>query len=227
MAMPSVTELISQVADETGLHPTDDQSVILRALNRALRRIVSETGCVKVTGTIAGDDASLAVSLASLTGLLKLDSVHLTDQSGRTGRLVRVTHPVVLDARPQSRASLYAFEGGSLLLDGPVGVGNSLLVRHTQLPPPLTTEWADDFEAVIVAAGIPVVFQEDLLGQLAMVHILEGYEGDEERAAYYRQLTGDAMRRFRRYLLERGGDEMPNARFDASHFHTPRPMGSR
>ncbi len=222
--MPTVNELRSQIADETGLSTTADTSVIDRALNRALRRICAETDCLKATGTIAGDGSSVSVSLSSLTGLSSIDSVFVLNSSGVYSSLPLVSHDAVLGARPASSASMYAYEGGSLLLDGPVASTDSLYVRYVKAPTALAAGGA---ESTITANGIDVLFHEDLLANLAVVQILEGYEGDEQRAAYYRGLAAEAMLLFKNYLTSRAGNEFPNSRYGAPHFHSPEPLRIR
>lgn len=226
--MPTVNDLRSQIADETGLSTTADTAALDRALNRALRRIVGETDCLKGTPTaITGDGTSVDVSLATLTGLRAIDSVYLRTGSSSSYTYTPLPHaPVseVMSGRTASAASMYAWEGDSLLLDGPVGTSDALYLRWSKN---VTALAAGGSEASITANGIPVEFHEDLLAGYAMVHILEGYEGDEQRAAYYRQLATEAMARFKQYLIHRGGDELPNSRHGASHFHTPSPLEIR
>jgi hypothetical protein len=221
--MPAVNDLRSQIADETGLNTTADTAALDRALNRAMRRIVSETDCLKGTpATLAGDATTLDVSLSSLTNLRAIDSVYLYD--GSTYRPVTQSPTSnVMMARTSPGVNQYAWEGGALLLDGPVGTANSLYIRWSAAPTALAAGGAED---TVTANGIPVEFHEDLLATLAMVTILEGYEGDEQRAAYYRGLAEGTLRRFKQYLVDRGGDELPNAR-QGEHFHTPSPLGLR
>lgn len=227
--MPTVNELRSQIADETGLDTTANTAVLDRALNRALRRIVAETDCLKGTPTaIAGDGSTVDVSLATLTNISSIDSVYIRSGASSSYVYTPLFHaPVsaVQEARTQSVAGQYAWEGGStIMLDGPVGSADSLFIRWTPAPTALAAGGA---ESTITANGIPVLFHEDLLAGLAMVQILEGYEGDEQRAAYYRALAMDSLQRFKHHLLDRGGDEMPNSRAGASHFHTPSPLDIR
>jgi hypothetical protein len=220
--MPTVSELITQVADETGLDATADQATILRSLNRSYRRICQEAACLQGTpGSLAGDGSSVDISLSTLSNLLSVDAVYLLS-GGVYTPLPRVTADTIMQARTSPEASMYAYDGGSLLVDGPVATTDSLYVRWTAAPSALT---AVTTEAGIL--GVNFSFHEDLLAGLAMTHILEGEEGEEERAAYYRGLAMEAMVRFKRHLVDRGGDEMPNSRYGAAHFHTPPPLGSR
>jgi hypothetical protein len=226
--MPTVNELRSQIADETGLSTSADTAVLDRALNRAMRRIVSETDCLKGTpAAIAGDGSTVDVSLSTLTGLRSLESVYL--RSGASGSyayspLGQAPIHAVIGARTRAGASMYAWEGDTLLLDGPAGTSEHIYIRWSMNPTALAAGGA---ESTVTANGLPIEFHEDLLAGLAMTHILEGYEGNEQRAAYYRQLAVEAMARFKRYLVDRGGDEMPNDRHGASHFHTADPLRSR
>jgi hypothetical protein len=225
--MPTVNELGGLVANATGLSASTSSSeytLILSALNRAVRRVIADTGCLKATpGSISGDASTVDVSLATLTNLQSMDSVHVLS-SGVYSPLYQAPVSEVINARTASRASMYAYEGSSLLLDGPVGVGNSLYVRYTPTHTALATGGA---ESTVTATGVPVLFQEDLLVELAVTFILEGFESDEQRAAYHRNLANEALSRFKKFLVDRGGDELPNSRHGAPHFHTPSPLEIR
>lgn len=214
---------MTQVANETGLSATSDLTVIVSALNRALRRILSQTYCYRTSGSITGA-GSADVSLATLTGLLKIQSVQRVDSSGYYGDLHHASVEEVLNSRPQSVPTMYAYDGGTLYLDGTLATNESVFVRFVKGATALANGGA---ESTITVQGIPAEFHEDLLATLAVALLMEGYEGDEQRAAYYRSLATDTLERFKVFLRERRGDNGMNSRAGASHFHTPNPLELR
>jgi hypothetical protein len=220
--MPTVTQLISQIADETGLSSTVQEAVILRALNRALRRIHAEHVAIGAEPYVT-TYVPAATRVYSLSPTLSRIRVFLLVDSS-TGNAVREIMPLsYADVKSLAASQLehYAVRGNNIFFDGPVTDGLEGKLFYDAVPAPLNAGTAE------AGIEVPVLFHEDLLAVIAMTYILEGYEGDEERAAYYRQLAGEAMHRYKAYMRTRTGPNMPNWRHGAPHFHTPRPLGSR
>lgn len=222
--MPTVAELAQTIADDSGLDYTLDQAVILRALNRAQRSICSRIPSLTGTAntTTAGDgvnDFFPATTYERIHNVLVCDSANYA-----TGPFVELIHANPGDiamSKPSNPPTHYQMFGPQLRLNGPVPVGQSLVVYYDPYPTTLTIATTE------AAINIPVSFHEDALMALALAYILEGYEGDEQRASYYRNLATEAIQRLIAWSVRRGGVEAPNARFGAAHFETPSPLEIR
>lgn len=222
--MPTVAELAQTIADDSGLDYTLDQAVILRALNRAQRSICSRIPMLTSTtnSTTAGDGTTDFFSIASYE---RIHNVLLCDSANfATGPFVEIVQGNPGDialGRPASPPTHFYLYGQQLRLNGPIPVGQSMVINYDPAPVTLTIATAS------ADINVPVAFHEDALMTLALAYILEGYEGDEQRASYYRQLANDAIQRLIAWAVRRGGVEAPNARFGAAHFETPDPLEIR
>ena len=224
--MPTVNDLISQIADESGLDATLDQSAIVRALNRAQRSICSRVPMLTVTtnSTTAGDGTTDFFSTGS--SIERIHAVLLCANGNHaTGPFTELVQgnpgDIALGKQTTPPTHYWMYGSSQFRTNGPVPVGQSLVVHYDPVPAALV---AGGTEASI---SIPIAFHEDALAQVALTYILEGYEGDEQRAAYFRGLSSEAFERLKRWAFERGGVEAPNARFGAQHFHTPDPLRVR
>jgi hypothetical protein len=217
MATPS--ELVALVCRETGLDDTvssDERAIALSSVNRAYRRIAG-IEVKQVVPSSADVAAALDIDLsAAVPSLVTLDSVYRVDGS-RTLPLDRTSPERLLEMRGGSGTpTAYAVNGRTLMLnavedDAP----GTLRLRFTARPGALSES---DNETAI--AGIDPVYHEDLLGTLAVAYVLEGYEGEEERAAYFRNQAQETLRLFKLDQVRRGGVYNPRGD-DPTRFDTP------
>jgi hypothetical protein len=223
--VPDVSDLITQISEDTGLEDSGTEAAqIVRALNRAYRRIVTEFACNKYALAIAGDGTTTSWVLGSQDpDIIGIDTVHLYD--GTTYTLLPQLRKESVGQQGGNPMGYVVEQSGSsftLWVDRAVPDGYSLQIRYFQRPAELTSA---SLEADIL--GIDAVFHEDLLATLATAYILEGAEGEEERASYYRQLHAETKQVFVNFLVERGGFNLPNDRAFAPHFTTPAPLEGR
>lgn len=223
--MATVNELVAQVAAATSMSATTDAATIVLALNRSLRRISLEFETLKSTASVTPAVGATSVTTVSIaaTNPYQINSVYMV-LNGVYTELIPVSMSELLERRPQARPTAYAWEGGTTLeLDGawPAG-GYTMTARYTGR---VTAIAAGGAESTI--SGVDPMFHEDLLGALATCLILEELEGEEERAAYHRNLYRETAQVFRKFLFDRSGEGAPNGRAGAAHFHTQRPLGLR
>lgn len=199
--MATVNEIISQVASETGLSTTGDATVLITNVNRAYRRINAEAKRLIPSSTTVTAALDITLLTAAPT-LATLDSVWRISGTDDIP-LERVTPERLYDMRvgADGYPTSYAVIHGTLALDAiEASSPSTLRLRYTARPTALVAGGA---ESTIV--GIDPIYHEDLLGTLASVYILEGYEGVEERAAYYRRLYKDTLTLFKDSLIREGG----------------------
>ena len=111
--------------------------------------------------------------------------------------------------------------GSQIRLNGTVPDNKAVVVFYDPAPEPLVAGGSES------SISIPIPFHEDALGQQALVYILEGYEGDEQRASIYRNNAQSSIRDLQAWMIRRSGLEAPNGRYGAAHFHTPPPLEIR
>ena len=224
--MPDVADLLELICRESGLSDSSaDQAIALGALNRSYRRVNAEVkrripSSANVTAAL---DIDLSVSVPTLASL---DSVFRVD-GDRLLEMERTTPEVLLsmrDADGDGTPSYYAVLSGTLLLNAieTTGTVSTIQLRFTAKPTALTAASA---EADIV--GVSPLYHEDLLGTMSVCYVLEGTEGEEERASYYRQLLAETMRLFKKDANREGG--AANQRLDDIHgrWSTPSPRSAR
>lgn len=223
--MPTVDELVDQVCRETGLDETTgstERAIALSQINRAYRRICAEANrLIPSTATVT---AALSIVLSTdVPTLVTLDSVYRVD-GDRLLPLERTTPERLLAIRGvgEGAPSMYAVLHGELLLDAvETSDPSTLSLRFTARPTALLFQGS---EASIL--GIDPIYHEDLLGTLGVAYVLEGNEGEESRAAYYRGLADETLKLFKRSLVREGG--LYNARgSDSGRFDTPAPRSAR
>lgn len=223
--MSTVDELIEQICREGGLDDTtgsDERAIALSSLNRAYRRISAEAHrLIPATTTItAALDTVLSTAVPTL---VTLDSVYRVD-GARLLPLERTTPERLLAMRNTDGGTpgQYAVLHGTLMLDVVETVNPSTLSLNFSARPSALAEAGT--EASI--AGIDPVYHEDLLGVLALAYVLEGNEGEESRAAYYRGLADETLKLFKRSLIREGGLYNPRGS-DSGRFDTPAPRSAR
>jgi hypothetical protein len=227
--MPTVNQLIEMVARETGLDDgsgSQDRSDILSAINRAYRRVCAEASRL-VPGS-ADYTAALDTALSSIgSTLVTVDGVW-REYGDRYIPLDRVSPERLMELRNDGGGTptSYCVLHGTLMLDAIEAEDTSTIhVRFSGRPTALVDGGS---EASI--AGIDPIYHEDLLGTLAVCYVLEGAEGEEQRAAYFRGLVFDprdgTLPLFKRSLIREGGVVMPR---DSSptRWDTPDVRGAR
>lgn len=231
--MPTVDELIEMVARETGLDDgsgSQERADIVTALSRAYRRVCAETS--RLIPDTADISAALSTTFAAIdAGLVEIDSVwRVSDDGDRLIPLDRYAPErlrEMQDTDGGGTPTAYAVEHGNLLLDTyeTTGTVSTIRVYFSARPAALVDGGT---EASI--AGIDPIYHEDLVGTLAVCYVLEGAEGEEQRAAYFRGLVYDpqtgSMTLFKRSLVREGG--VNNVRGDdPTRYDTPAPRSAR
>lgn len=202
--MPDVADLLELICRESGLSDSSaDQAIALGALNRSYRRVNAEVKRrIPSTATVT---AALDITLSSsVPTLASLDSVFRVE-GDRLVELERTSPERLLQLRTSTgdgTPSHYAVLSGTLMLDAieTTGSVSDIQLRFTAKPAALT---AVSLEAAIV--GVSPLYHEDLLGTMSVCYVLEGTEGEEERASYYRQLLLETMRLFKKDANREGG----------------------
>lgn len=226
--MATVTELVDLICQDTGLDNTltsTDRAVALARLNEAQKRIVDRTRCywkpISYALTEGTQDYDV-VSDIGLTDFHMIRSLWIVNSSGAR------TEPLTLapDRRAQfSRAGTvsegtptqYAFSWPTLTLLTPPSASLTLAGRYDAVPPTLT-------EGGTISA-VPAMYHERALAALAMVLILERYEGREQDATYHRNLYMEAEADLIQWAAMNGGG-IP-ASYTPTRFSTSVPLGRR
>jgi len=239
----NVADSVNLICSETGLDDntgTEDRIKALACYNRAYRRIALETRCIKAFGRhpLAGfvelslnDFASFGPSevLSDASGafgdrFLAADFVWFANPQaddiwhpgGET--LVRLPMDRLITARTTEISlqppTSYALESSRLHLDAaPNGTGTdqTYIVIYGSMGAPTLVEAS--LENAVV--GINTMYHEDLICTLAACYVLEGYEGQEDRATYYRNLHANTLQMFKNDLIREGGIRPPNDGLDS------------
>lgn len=233
-----VDDLTQGVCEDAGVSTATSSADFVKALacvNRAFRKIAGDTKCIKelLVVTLDGDlsyklspnatDYPSANDLSDdfSSRFLSLDTVGI----GTTGSSVSAPD-FLLDRKPArdviarqkqnatGTPSVYSCEGGILLLDGCPASGYDLYL-YASLNAPTLTESSVSADIL----GIDESYHEEVLGRLATCILLEGWEGEEERAAYHRRLFNDDYAEFKRHLFREGGKLSQDYRLQ--DFRTP------
>jgi hypothetical protein len=230
-----IVDQIDLICSETGLDDTSQSQDRVKALacwNRAYRRVTLETKCIKTYGkyifTTPGQvelkladfgatetltDASAEFSgrfmAADYLWLLPAESADRWHPGGNP--LVSAPLDRVLASRGSSASdgppSYYTIRSGRLHLDSAPSVadGSGILIYGALSAPTLDeTNVEDD------VLGVNPVYHEDLICALASCYALEGYEGQEQRASYYRSLHKETMRMFKDDQIREASLRLPN-----------------
>jgi hypothetical protein len=235
----NVSDLIAMVGAETSLNVDSgnaERIQVLSALNRSYRKIARDFQCVKGKLDIANSGAvTLKVSdhvPTSYPGtdagndVLGVDFVGVSDTGDTYPDIFLERRPIHQLLAAQSGAdgkpTVYAMQNGIIHLNSASSSGETIHVWAFLNPTALV-----DGSAETDIQGIPPSYHEDLLGTLATAYLLEGYEGQEQRASYYRNLYKESAEDFRQHLRREGGTEMPSTRPGAPHFHSRSPLNIR
>lgn len=228
--MADAQTLVDQVCADAGIDATagtTDRAQALSCLNRALKRVAIDTGGFRDIArfTVTSRDYNLittpqlqattvdADASSNFSQVLNsIDWIGVSDSTGVTefsSRLQRVSPERLLNLRPplassSSSPQFYAVNWPVLMLDAVPSGGANLVVGYQRDPATLTDASSS------YPQEIPSLFHEDLLGKLAVVILLEGYEGREQDAAYHRQLYAESLDRYMRWRVKNGGIDSPD-----------------
>lgn len=205
--MSTVTELVDQICRHTGIDSTTgtaDRTEALRALNRAHRRVLIEAHSNRLSTTATIDEDASSETLSGISVIhrayrnedgVELDSVTLGEIQRRL-----VDEP--------TEATAYYFDPLTqvLRIDAVAGSeGIVVLLDYSGRPSTLGEGGA---ESTIL---VDPMFHEDLLGEMGACYVLEGYEGQEERAAYYRGRNTETMQLYKEHVAFRSrSDRVPS-----------------
>lgn len=235
-----VDESVDLICLDTGISATpasDDREKALACYNRAYRRIVLETRCIKAFGRHAlaslvelslndfasfGPGESLSDATATFSDrFFGADHVWYAAPEAadiwHPGRetLKRLPLDKVIFNRSASISTqpptCYALQSHRLHLDSAPDSDGSYVVIYGSMAAPTLTEASVEDDVV----GISPMYHEDLICALAICYVLEGYEGQEERARYYRTLYRETMDLFKDDQIRQGGVRLPNHGIDA------------
>lgn len=218
--MPSVDELIEQVCRETGLDDTsgtEERALALSSLNRARRRLLAELDQkVETAQSFEVTPVAVDVSLsANAPTLLRVNRVARVSDD-REVLLDHLSPDRLRELRAETAEgvpSAYAVEGDMLLLDG-FDSSTVLRVGYTGTATAMAEGGAE------ASIDIMPIYHEDLLATLAVVYVLEGYEGEEERAATFRRNAQDALFLYKKEMVRRGGERLARVD-DIGRWDTP------
>lgn len=216
--MATVDALVDLVADEAGL-ASGDEAFILARLNAvyarlAIRLELDTTATISVTALDEQVDISASVQI--------INHVAWRTSAGAQVSLERATIETVFDNRSRTYPPAaggdgpfqYAFSWPNVLLDPVPGAAGTLVVWGVIAPPTLVRANAVAGQETTPSL-IPAAFHEDVLAKEALVRILEGLEGAEERATYHRGLLSGSMAELADWVERSGGRDTPERAHDA------------
>ena len=206
--MSTVTEIIDQVCRHSGIDSatgTDDRNEAIRAVNRAYKRIFAEARPNKLSQVITVLSATTSLTVTGIGSIVRvwrvedgieLDAVSLAEIQRRLATQTSLT---------SGKATAYSYDPVTdlFIVDAySSSDGVQFGMVYTGSPAALV-EGGDETTILI-----DPLFHEDLLGALGTCYILEGYEGQEERAAYYRSLVRETMQLYRESLWRNRGERV-------------------
>lgn len=201
--MSTVSELIDQVCRHAGVDSstgTDDRYEAIRCVDRAHRRVLAEAHGNKLTSTAT----ILSGASSVLFTAISIDRVYRAEDGIELDAVPAGEIQRRLVSAPSS-VTAYTFDPltGVLQVDAVAGsAGTDLLVAYSGRPAALVEGGA---ESTIL---IDPLFHEDLIGVLGTVYMLEGVEGQEERAAIHRRNAGDTLQLYKESLVRARGERV-------------------
>jgi hypothetical protein len=214
-----VTQLVERICANVGLddtYPSDDRTQAVFALNDAYSEIASGTGCIK-RGIALSTNGDVDLNLTEWTHytgvdhsaddadfptILDVDGVGVVS-GANTSPLMRASYLGVVSNRSTASTgnpSRYCYHGGTLSLDA--SAADTSLVLFCSIDAPIIYDGISTGNSFI---GLPNVWVMRLLVPLATAMILEGYEGDEQRAAGFRARFDHQMALFNLHRAREGG----------------------
>lgn len=226
--MPTVQALVDQVVEEAGLSD-GDRAFALGRLNGAYARLALKLEL----------DTEVEIPVTSLDTQVDVSSYvqELSYVGWRTaaGAQIQLAYMTTRDMFQQRAASYppvagteqptaYAFSWPNVLLDPVPGADGTLVVWGIVAPPTLVESGAVAGQEETPSL-IPVGYHEDVLARDALVRVLEGLEGMEERASYHRGLLTVEMENLVAWRWGAGGADAPERAHQP--WGTPHPVRSR
>lgn len=238
--MATVAELVQLVCDESGLDSaanSEDRLFALARLNAVYGRLVADLEFddeVTIAASAAGADVDVSSSLVEVSHLAWRDAADAQTV------LTRVSSSDLFALRSASQGTVasgsevptaYTFSYPNVMLHPTPGAAGELVAFGVVAAPTLVEGAPASAAQEATPSLIPVTFHESVLARGTLVRVLEGYEGQEERAAYHRRLLeGDdgrsgEMMKLREWRRRSGG--RASARRAYSPWSTPDRIGAR
>lgn len=233
--MPDVDDTITSLCEDAGVNSTTASADRVKALscwNRAYKQIVSRYRPIKRAATLtltASTDLDLILSgYSGYSGQDFTASVHARF-SGLDG--VQISGGAFIDQDSYMRVVgsrstgasgdpvCYAYQSGTLHLNS--ASASTVLIAYTYLSAATLTE--SSVEADI--DGIDPSWQEQLLLPLATAILLEGWEGEEQRAAHFRNLADRAEADYAKEQVRSRGLNL--VQYPLQSFASPAPLSNR
>jgi hypothetical protein len=172
--------------------------------------------------TIADTVAASGAAFSSVDYAWYRASGQTTYAPGAT-RLKHVSLDRIVTAREASGTAApigYCVSNGTFRLDSAPNDGTAVSIYGIVRAPAFAEGNPETY-----LLGIDPLYHEDLVVALALCYALEGYEGQEERASYYRRLHAETLALFKQNLIRNGGLQLPNDGLDP--WSTPTPLRVR
>jgi len=218
--MPTPAALVTELCEDAGISDasgSDDRVKAMKCLNRAASEITSHFRTIKGSGTLTAGSTSYTLA-SSVTRAVGLDALLVAGRSTPLPRSSYIRVRALQNAGNTGDPTVYAFEDGTVYTDS---AGSSALTALCYL------SWSDVNESSAESAisGIPVDWHRRLLLPLATAILLEGWEGEEERAAVKRRVAAEAWAQFGFEQARKGGLDL--AQYAIADFSTPTPLSGR
>lgn len=230
--MATVTELVNQICEDTGLDSGSgsvERGIVLARLNNAYRQIMSRAGGVPAEVSVTftdgqnyydlSSDATLGTRFLSIQGVLDADGRSLPRETRGY-----CNHRAGLSSTTAGAIGSYCVEWPRLYVDA--DASSTTLTLDARLMPLVLEEDAGG-SGETTPSALPPAWHEQLLASLATCLVLEKYEGREAEAVVHKDTYREA---WSEYLLARsreGGVNGPTETATRSRFVVPSPSRIR
>jgi hypothetical protein len=232
--MPTVANMVDSICSDAGVSGVTDSTDRIKALsclNRAYSQVTNRYRCIKRVATLtltASTQTDLVISsVAGYSGTDFTDSAP-TRFAGidgvftATGELPQDSLLRVYKSRlgaSSGEPTVYAYSTGVIHLDKASSSTVLTVVCYSYAATLIDGSVEAEMD------GVTPGWQEALLIPLATAILLEGYEGEEERASYARVEADKQLALFAREQTRSGGLE--GIRSSVSDLTTPAPLAGR